>query len=120
MRFILLAFVTFLASHAEESRYKVGEKLYVSKGCSGCHGIQAEGMGANPFLANKPKGFLTYKLKRFREGIADTQPQETMIGFALGLSDEQIDALTTYLSDYVDVEREKYNPSYETWGDGGS
>jgi len=44
-----------------------------------------------------------------------------MIDFALGLSDEDIDDLTTYFRDYVDVENaESYDDSYETYGDGGS
>ena len=44
-----------------------------------------------------------------------------MIDFAIGLSDEDIDNLTTFFQDYVeDSLSEKYDDSYEVYGDGGS
>lgn len=115
-----MIFLSGILLHAETSLYDMGEKLYFEKGCSSCHGTKAEGMAAYPLLANRPKGFLTYKLKRFRENISENQQQEMMLPFARALSDGQIDALTTFLNEYRDIETERYNPAYETWGDGGS
>ncbi len=44
-----------------------------------------------------------------------------MIAYAVDLSDEDIDDLTTYFSDYVeDNLKEKYDDSYQVHGDGGS
>jgi cytochrome c553 len=114
---ILLPIVTLFASPA---LYEEGRQLYFQRGCNGCHGIKAEGMTSYPALANRAKGFLTYKLKRFRSQISDNQQQEMMIPFALGLSDNEIDALTTFLNTFVDTQKEHYDSSYEVCGDGGS
>lgn len=44
-----------------------------------------------------------------------------MIAFAIGLSDEDIDNLTTYMNDYVEEKNAKrYDDKYKTEGDGGS
>ncbi len=101
--------------------YEIGKELYMQKGCYGCHGNKAEGLHKYPKLSNRAKGFLTYKLKRFRDKISDNQQQEMMIPFALGLSDEDIENLTTFLYEYRDESsKEKYDDSYQSWGDGGS
>ena len=93
----------------------------MQKGCYSCHGHKAEGMHAYPSLANRAKGYMTYKLKRFRSKISDNQQQEMMIPFAVGLSDKDIDNLTTFFTDYVDEDSgEKYDDSFQTSGDGGS
>ncbi len=120
MRVILTFFLLSLSLFAK-TPYEKGKELYVQKGCFSCHGHKAEGMQRSPYLANRAKGFLTYKLKRFRSGKADTQKQEIMIMFSSSLSDEDIDNLTTFLEDYRDDENaERYDDSYQTWGDGGS
>ena len=78
-------------------------------------------MNTFPHLANRARGYMTYKLKRFRSKQADTQAQEMMITYAVGLSDEDIDNLTTFMYEYVDVESgERYDDSFQTHGDGGS
>ena len=93
----------------------------MSKGCSSCHGNKAEGMHRYPSLANRAKGYLTYKLKRFRDKLSDNQQQEMMIAYAVDLSDEDIENLTIFMSEYVDEEnKESYDDSYHTHGDGGS
>ncbi|MDF1883461.1 cytochrome c [Sulfurimonas sp. SAG-AH-194-C21] len=120
MRFILLLFLTFTSIFAETS-YEKGKKLYISSACYSCHGHKLEGIHRYPYLANRAKGYMSYKLKHFRAKKADTQRQEMMITFAVGLSDEDIDNLTTYFRDYVDEKNgESYDDSYENFGDGGS
>ncbi|MBD3797443.1 MAG: cytochrome c [Campylobacterales bacterium] len=120
MRLIFSIFLLSLSLFAKTS-YEKGKEIYVQKGCFSCHGHKAEGMQRSPLLANRAKGFLTYKLKRFRSGKADTQQQEIMIMFTNTLSDEDIDNLTTFLQDYHDEENHKpYDDSFQTWGDGGS
>jgi cytochrome c553 len=120
LRFLLLILLAFTLSFATSS-YELGKKLYMEKGCFSCHGSKLEGMHKYPYLANRAKGFLTYKLKRFRDKISDNQQQEMMIAFALSLSDEDIENLVTYMSDYVEDENsESYNYSFQREGDGGS
>lgn len=93
----------------------------MQKACYTCHGTKLEGMNRYPYLANRAKGFLAYKLKRFRSKISDNQQQEMMIAFALDLSDKDIEDLTTYMYEYVEEKNEKkYDDSFKRFGDGGS
>lgn len=116
--FICLLYASLYSDNPE--LYQTGEKLYFSKGCNGCHGIKAQGMLTYPSLANVAKGFLTYKLKRFREGKSDTQQQELMLAFALELKDDEIDALVHFLHNFTDEQTQYYDIEVENWGDGGS
>ena len=120
MRLIGTIFLLFAPLYGGETLYEQGKTLYFEKGCNGCHGIKAEGMTDYPALANRAKGFLAFKLREFRSGRFQNQIAQLMIPFAKPLSDEDIDALTTFLHDFVDEQSERYNPDYETWGDGGS
>jgi cytochrome c553 len=115
--FIFLAFTSLFAASSD---YEEGKVLYFEKGCNGCHGTKAEGMNTYPALANRAKGFMAYKLKRFRSEISDKQIQEMMIPFAMGLSDTDIEQLTTFLNEYVDEQSERYDIEFRTEGDGGS
>ena len=120
MRFFIL-FLSITAILYAKTPYELGKELYLSKGCSGCHGNKAEGMHNYPYLANRAKGFLSYKMKRFRDKTADNQQQEMMIPFAVGLSDADIENLTTYLAEYKEDElEESYDYSFQVHGDGGS
>lgn len=93
----------------------------MEKGCFSCHGSKLEGMHMYPYLANRARGFLTYKLKRFRDKKSDNQQQEMMIAFAISLSDDDIENLVTFMTDYVDEDNgEKYDDSFQRQGDGGS
>ena len=120
MRYIVWLFLLPALLLAKSDLYEEGKRLYFAKGCNGCHGIKAEGLHEYPMLANRDKHILAGKLERFRKGLSDNQQQEMMIGFAQGLSDAQIDALTTFLNEFVDDQKESYDPGFETWGDGGS
>lgn len=122
MRVFFVIFLMTFSLHAEKAPtlYEQGKTLYFQNGCGNCHGSRAEGTGNYPMLANRAKGFLAYKLKTFRNGIAENPMQEMMIGFAAPLSDEDIDAITTFLNEYRDEQTERYDPAFQTWGDGGS
>ena len=120
MRYIILIFLSFSLLQAIEP-YKLGKKLYMEKGCFSCHGTKAEGMHTYPRLANRAQGFLTYKLKRFRDKLSDNQQQEMMIAYAVSLSDDDIENLTVFMTNFVDEDDgERYDDSYQTHGDGGS
>jgi len=116
--FLFLLSLSFLDA---SSAYELGKSLYIKKSCFTCHGRQLEGMHKYPYLANRAKGYMTYKLQRFRSKISDNQQQEMMIPFALDLSDEDIENLTTYMYEYVEEEsKERYDDSFRTEGHGGS
>ena len=118
---IIIIFSLFFFSLFAETPYEKGKALYVQKACYSCHGHKAEGMNKFPALANRAKGYMAYKLKRFRSKKADTQAQEMMITYSVDLSDEDIDNLAIFMQDYIDEENEeRYDTSFETHGDGGS
>lgn len=120
MRFLIGLFLILSLSWADSS-YERGKTLYMQKGCYSCHGTQAEGMHMYPRLANRAKGYLTYKLNKFKNKESDNQQQEMMIAFAVNLSEQDIDDLTTFFTDFVaEVNSESYDDSYEEHGDGGS
>jgi len=120
LRLTTIIFLLISILHAKTS-YELGKDLYVKKGCYSCHGNKLEGLHQYPHLANRAKGYMTYKLKYFRSGKADTQQQEMMIVFAQSLSDDDIENLTTYMYEYVEEESmERYDDSFQAEGDGGS
>ncbi|MFZ2889799.1 c-type cytochrome [Sulfuricurvum sp.] len=99
--------------------YKIGKNLYFSKGCNGCHGISATGTNLYPALAYRRKPFLISKLKDYRAKKGSTQQSQLMISFAMALSDKEIDALSTFLSEYQE-NKSNYKPDVGARGDGGS
>jgi len=120
LRFIFLVFFIFVLANAQ-TPYQKGKSVYMSKGCYSCHGNNLEGLHKYPKLSNRKQGFLSYKLKRFRDKISDNQQQEMMIAFAVNLSDEEIENLTIFMQDFVqDTLSEKYNDTFVPQGDGGS
>lgn len=119
MRAFVLLFATAIALIAAPSAYEQGKKLYFEKGCNGCHGISAGGSGQYPPLAYRRKPFLVDKLKGYRSKQGTTQLSQMMIPFAMTLSDTQIDALTTFFSEFKEgVSHDKTERSSR--GDGGS
>jgi len=120
LRFFSLLFIISVWALAQ-TPYEKGKALYMEKGCFSCHGPKAEGMHNYPYLANRAKGFLEYKLKRFRDKKADNQQQEMMVAYAVGLSDEEIQNLVIFLYEYKDeTQKERYDDSFQVHGDGGS
>ena len=119
MRAFVLLFMGTTLLLATPSAYDEGKKLYFGKGCNGCHGISAEGSGQYPALAYRRKPFLIDKLKGYRSKQGATQLSQMMIPFAIGLSDKQIDALTTFFSEYKEGESHD-KTERSSRGDGGS
>lgn len=120
MRFISILFLLSSLLFAK-TPYELGKDLYIAKACYSCHGHKAEGMNTFPALANRAKGYMAYKLKRFRSKKADTQAQEMMITYSVNLSDADIENLTTFMYEFVDDDSgERYDDSFQTHGDGGS
>lgn len=118
----MLKLIVFLAPiflYGAPDMYQTGKKLYFANGCSGCHGISASGTNQYPALAFRRKPFLMSKLKNYRSKQGTTQQSQMMIPFALGLSDRDIDALTTFLSEFHE-NKSNYKPDLSARGDGGS
>ncbi len=75
-----------------------GQQLYTKLGCYGCHGIDAKGGNGFPPLANKPKGYLVDRLKKYRSGSITSNRSDMMKPYAKGLSDKEIEAIADYLA----------------------
>ncbi|MDQ1244876.1 MAG: hypothetical protein QG565_1216 [Campylobacterota bacterium] len=118
----ILFLISFLVALLfAQTPYEKGKKLYLQNGCGNCHGRNLEGMHKYPYLANRAKGFMEYKLKRFRSKLSDTQQQEMMIPFAVGLSDEDIENLAIYMNEFVpEKNSKKYDDSFKQEGSGSS
>lgn len=114
---LLILPISLLA--AAPSLYDQGKNLYLTKGCSGCHGISAGGTNQYPPLAYRRKPFLMNKLQSYRAKQGSTQQSQLMIPFAMGLNNNEIDALTTFLSEYHE-NKSNYKPDLAARGDGGS
>ena len=112
-------FLCAIGIMASDRFYDEGKKLYFTKGCNGCHGINAKGFAQYPGLAYRPKAFLDYKLQRYRKKIADTQQAQLMIPFAQNLTDAQIKMLIIFLSQYHE-DASHGTMQHTIKGDGGS
>jgi cytochrome c553 len=87
---ILLSANSALASKSSE-----GKTLFLS--CVGCHGDNAISVNPEwPNLAGQKKEYLSKQLKDFKAGARKNVLMEPM---ALTLSDEDIVAVTTFLSE---------------------
>ncbi len=120
MRFLF--FLLLLVSFTKASTpYELGKNVYMKNGCFSCHGRDLEGMHNYPYLANRAKGYMSYKLKRFRSKISENQQQDMMIPFALNLSDDDIENLSIFMYNYVKEDsKKKYDDNFYREGDGGS
>ena len=68
--------------------------------CVACHGAAGKGM-ANagfPALASQQSDYLASQLKKFRDGSRNNDLNSMMSGVAVNLTDEQIKALSQYIS----------------------
>lgn len=116
---LLLSLISSTVSLAAD--YTNGEVLYFQKGCTSCHGPQAQGMHAFPALANKKAYKLRNKLLAYRADQVKTPQASVMTGYAKNLKPDEMEDIIEYLSKYKKVDpKESYNDAFEEWGDGGS
>ena len=117
----LLLLPLILSAISSAADYTNGEVLYFQKGCTSCHGTQAQGLHAFPALANKKAYKLRNKLLAYRADKVKTPQASVMTGYAKNLKPDEMEDIIEYLSKYKKVEpEERYNDAYEEWGDGGS
>ncbi|BBG66164.1 cytochrome c, class I [Hydrogenimonas sp.] len=105
-----------LAYPAQESLRSAGERLYMSMGCYGCHGVSGEGVNDFPKLAGKPADYLKERLKELKKGVGHTSRKEMMVPYAKALSDEQIDEVSAYLSSSGSSDEESMEVPEEIMG----
>lgn len=85
----------FLASQAYAGDAAKGQSSFAN--CIGCHGAAAEG-GVGPKLAGQEAAVLADKLHKYKAGEQMGPMTSMMAPMAMGLSDADIDNISTYLS----------------------
>ena len=96
--FLGLIVMPLLAQKLDEAAYNRGEMIYLSKGCSSCHGADAEGSTTYPRLANKTEKYLHKRIQKFKSGKVTTVSEQMMAQFVEKLSKKQINDLVYFLS----------------------
>jgi cytochrome c553 len=118
-RTLILAILSSTLSYAGD--YDNGEILYFQKGCTACHGNEAQGLHNFPKLANIPAYKLRKKLLAYRADKVKTPQASIMTRYAKNLKKEEMEDIIEYLANYTKIESdEAYDDSYQSWGDGGS
>ncbi len=75
--------------------YENGVPAQAVVACIICHGDKAEGLGTSPRLASQLHDFVVEQLQNYKNGLVDNQKR--MSTYSSQLSDEQMDAVATYL-----------------------
>jgi cytochrome c553 len=90
----------------EPSKLKLGQKIYragiASKGvpaCSGCHGPSGAGIAgaAFPRVGGQHAVYAALQLRNYKSGARATDPSSMMRTITSRLTDEEIDAVASYL-----------------------
>lgn len=90
----------------EPSKLKLGQQLYrggsAAKGvpaCAGCHGPSGRGIpgAAFPAIGGQHATYAAAQLRAYKTGARATDPNSMMRTIAAKLSDEEIDAVASYL-----------------------
>jgi cytochrome c553 len=93
-------------SETEPSKLQLGQKIYrggiASKGvpsCSGCHGPSGAGIAgaAFPQIGGQHAVYAAIQLRNYKSGARATDPNSMMRTIASRLTDEEIDAVASYL-----------------------
>ncbi len=95
---LLLTLLPLFASGASKGLEYAGEKIYISMGCYGCHGVSGEGVNDFPKLAGKPADYLANRLRELKSGVGHTSKKEMMVPYARALDEKQIAAVSAFLS----------------------
>ena len=103
MKWFVRCSATFLGGLLPWMAQASGQALFEAR-CQACHQANAQGSEAMkaPALAGLSRDYLALQLRHFRDGVrgalAGDAEGQIMAGMAKGLSDEDIAALTEYLS----------------------
>lgn len=82
-----------------ERIYRAGDKAHGVPACAACHGPNGNGNGPAGYAAigGQHATYLTAQLKAYKSGTRQTDPNQMMRNVAAALSDEQIDAVASYV-----------------------
>jgi cytochrome c553 len=90
----------------DPSKAKLGQRVFRSgnvegkvMACAGCHGPTGRGNApaAFPSLQGQHATYVAIQLKAYKAGTRDTDPNQMMRNMAAALSDEEIDAVASYV-----------------------
>lgn len=90
----------------EPSKLQLGQSIYragiASKGvpsCAGCHGPSGHGIAgaAFPMIGGQHAVYAAIQLRNYKSGTRATDPNSMMRAIASRLTDEEIDAVASYL-----------------------
>ncbi len=95
---LLTLLLSLFANGASKALEDMGEKIYISMGCYGCHGVSGEGVNDFPKLAGRPAGYIAERLRELKRGIGHTSRKEMMVPYARALDSRQIEAVSAFLS----------------------
>ncbi len=106
-RSMLLVCLLPLAVWSADAALKAeGERVYLSHGCYGCHGVSGEGVNNFPRLSGKSAAYLAERLKALKKGKGRTPKKEIMVPYAKALDEKQIEAVSAYLASAADASDE--------------
>ncbi len=82
-----------------ERLYRAGDKARGIPACGSCHGPNGNGNGPAGYAAigGQHATYVVAQLKAYRSGTRQTDPNQMMRNVAASLSDEQIDAVASYV-----------------------
>ena len=118
MKKILLVLICTSLSVISNDSMKL---FYISNGCSSCHGMYGEGIGASPRVQGVRAEKLLRYLKNLQAGKPRTAFGMVMVSFAQSMDENQTIQMATYLSNLKTVKStEKYELEFDQAGDGSS
>ena len=91
---VCIPVIAVAASQAQASSVS-GSGAALAANCANCHGTDGRAAGAMPALAGQPKAYLVEQMRAYKEG---RRTGTIMHQLAKGYTDEQIEAVATYLS----------------------
>ena len=97
---------TVRGGEAEPSKFKTGQRVYRSgkineqvMACAGCHGPTGSGIPAAvyPRIGGQHATYAAIQLRNFKSGARTTDPNLMMRNIAAQLSEDEIDAVASYV-----------------------
>ena len=97
---------TIRGGETDPSKAKLGQHVYRSgdvegrvMACAGCHGPTGRGNppAAFPSIQGQQAAYVAIQLKAYKAGTRTTDPNQMMRNMAAALSDEEIDAVASYV-----------------------
>jgi cytochrome c553 len=97
---------TVRGGETEPSKAKLGQRVYRSgkvegkvMACAGCHGPAGRGNApaSYPSIQGQQATYVAMQLRAYKSGARTTDPNQMMRDMAAALSDEEIDAVASYV-----------------------